>query len=416
MGNEIAELTNLKSMELKKHVAVIHSNSNISLLQRKISNALLFHAYETLLTNDEHEIQISQLTKLIGYDSHDHKKIKQSLMDLLATVIEWNIVDGDKIDKNDTWNASSIIADASITGSTCSYSYSNKMRKLLYHPSVYGRLNMHIQAKFQSSYGLALYENCNRYQDIGQTPWFELEKFRKLMGVEESKYKIFRDFKVRVLDKSVEEVNKFSSLTVEPKLKKINRKVVAVQFLINRSRHIDIARTGNKIAEKGLPEVLKECYGLSKKQISEVFEQFNENYITEKIKLVESSSSFIAGKIKNLGKYLLSALNDDYQPAKSATQNKKGEDLKVIKNKSLQYKQYVRNTFFMEFSKSTESIKGKLLEEFELHIKKTIYFPQYIKDGIKNILVEDQLIKYLINKEKGGVDSLLPYDKWIEIQ
>jgi len=412
MGKELAELPNLRSMDLKKHVAVIHSNSNISLLQRKISNALLFHAYETLLTKDEHEIQISQLTKLIGYDSHDHKKIKQSLMDLLATVIEWNIVDGDKVDKNGTWNASSIIADASITGSTCSYSYSNKMRKLLYHPSVYGRLNMQVQAKFQSSYGLALYENCNRYQDIGQTPWFELEKFRKLMGVEESKYKIFRDFKVRVLDKSIEEVNKFSSLIVVPKLKKINRKVIAVQFLINRPKHMDIEATNNKIAGKGLPDLLKDCYGFSKKQITDVLAQYNESYITEKITLVESSASFIAGKIKNLGKYLLSALNDDYQPAKSTTQKKQGADKKALKNNSQQYQQYVRNAVFVEFNKSAKSVKNKLLEEFELHIKKTIYFPQYVKDGVKNILVEDQLITYLINKESWLSNNILPYETW----
>ena len=89
MNMRKAEGISERSLELKKHVAVIHSHSKISLLQRKISNALLFHAYDNLLIKDEHEIQISTLTKLIDYDSHDHKKIKQSLMDLLATVVEW---------------------------------------------------------------------------------------------------------------------------------------------------------------------------------------------------------------------------------------------------------------------------------------------------------------------------------------
>ena len=78
MNMEKAEGVNQRTLELKKHVAVIHSNSKISLLQRKISNALLFHAYDDLLIKDEHEIQISTLTKLIDYDSHDHKKIKQA--------------------------------------------------------------------------------------------------------------------------------------------------------------------------------------------------------------------------------------------------------------------------------------------------------------------------------------------------
>ena len=303
MGKDLASFSNQTTLELKKHVAVIHSNSKISLLQRKISNALLFHAYDNLLTIDEHEIHISALTKLIGYDSHDHKKIKTCLMELLATVVEWNIVDGDKIDKEGVWNASAIIADASIDGSTCTYSYSNKMRNLLYHPSVYGRLNMQIQARFQSSYGLALYENCNRYQDIGQTPWFELSKFRKLMGVEDEKYKIFRDFKSRVLDKSVQEVNKHSTLKVEPKLKKQNRQVVAIQFLINRTEANTLTRIevpATAVAGASLPEILKSEYGFSKKQIAEVMEKFEEAYIHEKIKLVINSSSYTSGKIKNL--------------------------------------------------------------------------------------------------------------------
>ena len=39
-----------KALELKKHVAVIHSSNKLTLLQRKIANALLFNAYEELLT------------------------------------------------------------------------------------------------------------------------------------------------------------------------------------------------------------------------------------------------------------------------------------------------------------------------------------------------------------------------------
>ena len=136
------------------------------------------------------------------------------------------------------------------------------MRKLLYHPNVYGRLSLEIQAKFQSGYGLALYENCNRYQDIGKTPWFELEKFRKLMGVDDNKYKIFRDFKTRVLDKSVEEVNKHSTLIVEPKLKKINRKVVAIQFAINKSNK-KFEETIKTLESSSISTLLKNNYGLS---------------------------------------------------------------------------------------------------------------------------------------------------------
>src|SRR3990167_7227073 len=131
-----------KNLELKKHVGAIHSSNKLSLLQRKIANALLFNAYDDLLEKEEYEIHIGTLCKLIGYDSNDHKTIKKGLVNLLATVIEWNLVDGDRLDTEGIWNASSIIADASIDGAVCTYSYSNKMKRLLYRPEMYGRLNM----------------------------------------------------------------------------------------------------------------------------------------------------------------------------------------------------------------------------------------------------------------------------------
>lgn len=403
-----------RSLELKKHVAIIHSNSKISLLQRKISNALLFHAYDNLLTQDEHHINISALTKLIDYDSNDHKKIKQALIDLLSTVVEWNIIDGDKIDKEGIWNASSIIADASIQGSTCTYSYSNKMRKLLYHPSVYGRLNMNIQAKFQSSYGLALYENCNRYQDIGQTPCFELSKFRKLMGVEDNKYKIFRDFKVRVLDKSVEEVNKYSSLMVEAKLKKQNRQVVGIQFLIKKRLSDEGILNSLNGVETNIQNVLKENYGFSQKQIAEVISTYSEEYIKEKIKIIENSPSYRNGKIKNLGKYLLCALSDNYQPVINKAVPKINQDSQSIKKYTQEYKKYVHSSVLNYFYSTTEETKGELLNNFKQYISKSIYRTEFEKNGLTGILVQDQFVKYILNAEKQLNIPIQSYEDWIK--
>lgn len=363
-----------KSMELKKHVAVIHSSGRVSLLQRKIANALLFHAYNNLLTKEDHSIHVSVLTSLIGYDSHDHKRVKQALINLLATVIEWNIVDGERIDKEGTWNASSLIADASINGAICTYSYSNKMRKLLYHPSVYGRVSLEVQAKFQSSYGLALYENCNRYQDIGQTPLFDLDKFRKLMGVDENKYKIFRDFKTRVLDKAVEEVNKYSPLTVEPILKKQNRQVISVQFLISHNK-VEQSQTNDIPKNKTvLIDKLRKQFGLSQKQILILTEKYDDSYIDEKMRIIESSESYLSGKIKNLAKYLLCAVEENFQSVKtSKVKSKIYEPTTKIEEHRAEYEKYKKDVLLEQFSKLDLQDQEVFTSKFEKFISKTLY-------------------------------------------
>ena len=44
---------------LKKHVSAIHIGAKLSLLQRKLVNALLYNAYDELLTAREHSISAS---------------------------------------------------------------------------------------------------------------------------------------------------------------------------------------------------------------------------------------------------------------------------------------------------------------------------------------------------------------------
>lgn len=397
--------------ELKKHVALIHSHSRISLLQRKIANALLFHAYDNLLTQDEHVIQLSTLVKLIGYDSHDHKKIKQGLMDLLSTVIEWNIVDGDKVDKDKVWNASSLIADASINGATCTYSYSGKMRQLLYHPDVYGRLNMQILARFQSNYGLALYENCNRYQDIGQTPWFDLPKFRKLMGVEENKYKIFRDFKTRVLDKSVDEVNKHSQISVEPIYKRLDRQVIAIQFQIKKRKSTqEMNRLGS------VRDILESKFSLAGKQLSELLARYDEPCIREKIQLLESSKAWQTGKIQNPGSWLLSALAEDYQPALKHSPQPGRFGNTVNETERSAYHNYLRERIFKRFAEMDTEPKVQIQSDFKKKIARTIFLKVYEQSGMSNLLLQDQFVKFILSFENTLSSGLETFEFWKKTQ
>lgn len=405
-----------KTLELKKHVATIHSSNKLSLLQRKIANALLYNAYDDLLIKEEYQIHIGSLCKLIGYDSNDHKSIKKALVNLLSTVIEWNLVDGSKVDMEGIWNASSIIADASIEGAICTYSYSNKMRKLLHRPELYGRLNMLVQAKFQSSYGLALYENCIRYQNIGQTPWFDLAKFRQLMGIGEGKYKIFRDFKTRVLDKAIEEVNKYSPITIDSQMRKQNRQVIAIQFLIKQTRDV-IESDKQEVA--ALPtqqtEILKLKFGLSKKQLDDVFSAYTADYIVSKMTLIENSASFKAGKINNLAKYFLSALQEDYQPTKSSPFLSKvvvAKQKHEEQHRAEEYRRYQDKELFKLFEQRDSATKETVLKKFQKFVSRGIYHDIYLRDGLANILVRDQLCLFLRHDDPESAQGIMPYAEW----
>ena len=199
---------------LKKHVGLIHCENKLTLIQRKICNILLFNALDKINDQDIHEIPLRQLCSLVGYNSNDSKLIKDSIKTLISVVMEWNLLEDSKFLKEEdypeediSWNASSLLAGASIKKGMISYSYSPQMKSVLSSLDIYGRINLFVQAKFNSTYSLVLYENCVRFKNIKQTSWFPIDLFRSLMGVPEEKYRSFKEFKRNVINVAVNEVN-----------------------------------------------------------------------------------------------------------------------------------------------------------------------------------------------------------------
>ncbi len=319
--------------ELKKHTAAIHCSNTLSLLQRKITNALLYHAYKELMEKEEHQISVKQLCRLIGYQGNNHAAIKEALKGLLSTIIEWNLISDDS--GNENWTASSIIASVSLEGPACYYAYSPRMKQLLHSPSMFGKIDLVIQAKFRSSYGLALYENCIRYRELPYTKWFDIDLFRKLMGIQAGKYEIFRDFKKRVLDKAIDEVNTYSDLLINLECIREGRKVTKVRFSlkarakkIRLGNHNPLQLADENALEQSLQRKLLGIYGLSEEQVEELLKGYAPEFIAEKMTLVEKSSSFHEGKIQNLAGYLISAIKQNFQKTQQANKTPALEDAK----------------------------------------------------------------------------------------
>lgn len=371
--------TGCQKNELKKHIAIIHCMNTLSLLQRKISNALLYHAYPNLQTQDEHEITIKQLCNIINYNGHNHAVIKNALKGLISTVIEWDVIDS--LTGEEDWTASTMLASVNLKGPVCRYSYSTRLKSLLYTPSMYGKINLYIQAKFSSSYGLALYENCIRYKGLANTRWFDLEIFRKLMGVPDGMYPIYRDLKKRVLDKSIEEVNNFSDIYVEPEISRVGQKVNAIRFLIKNiskknlldQKHNDpnIIEYENNDLEDNLNLLNKvtSSFGIKRENVIKFINEYGYNHVERIFELVETSSSYTQGKINNIAAYFIKAIKDNYQPPKSSKLNNEARQIEIFVNEKKE--------------REDENLKYQLDREY------STYVFDYIMDKI-DLLPEEQ--------------------------
>ena len=85
-------------------------------------------------------------------------------------------------------------------------------------------------ANLDSSYAIRLYELVIQWRSTGKTPKFELQNFRKQLGVESSQYKTMSNFKKFVLDFAVQQINTHTDITVKYDQHKEGRSIVGFTF------------------------------------------------------------------------------------------------------------------------------------------------------------------------------------------
>lgn len=420
---------------LKKHVGLIHCENRLTLIQRKVCNILLFNAFDNINDQEIHIIQLKQLCSLVGYNSHDTKLIKDSIKTLISTVLEWNLLEDQKFLNEDdypedlmAWNASSLLAGASIKNGTISYSYSPQIKPVLSSLDIYGRINLFVQSKFNSTYSLVLYENCVRFKNIKQTAWFPLQLFRSLMGVTEDKYSSFKEFKRNVIAVAVNEINQKSDIYIEPQFRRAGRNITAIQFIISENdgyqpsfrkpRQVVIDSSPQK--ESSLLENLVSEFGLSERQAQEIIKAFDYHYILQKINLVKSKKN-----IKHSGAYLVSALQKDYRDNEnkvpkvvtlpmensSVREAKAASEIAPLKNKYILYKLKKYKGFIEQ---QADTIQSKIQDAFVQFLKPNAQlYKTYQRKNLSSPFVITEFIAFLETHFSEIIGEYMTFDDYL---
>lgn len=87
-------------------------------------------------------------------------------------------------------------------------------------------------SQLTSNYSVRLYELLTQWRQAKKTPLFELENFRQQLGLGSNEYKIMSNFKQRVLDLAVNEVNEHTDLKVSYEQQKKGRRITGFKFKV----------------------------------------------------------------------------------------------------------------------------------------------------------------------------------------
>ena len=398
MSQSIKKFNNDKQI-LKKHVSAIHAVADLSALQRKLVNALLYNAYDNLLTDRDHKINTRILCDMIGFDSKNISYLKEALVGIVETVMQFDIMEDDG---ERSWEAMSLLTYVKVKGGVCTYRYEQSLAEKLFHPDIYSKINLSVLRNLRSSHALVLYENCLRYVGVGQTPVWDLALFRKLMAVE-GRYKEFKFLKRDVIIPAMNEVNKHSNIQVDLLTVRQGRSVAALQFTVKPNSQLALLGMEDEdeiTASEAYQSLLKQ--GVSKTLARSWIIEHGEEYVLDKIDLTLSQAA--TGKIKSskVG-FLKSAIEQDFHNENTEKQKqievvqtakiereKLSRQLEALKEArrgaEASYRDHCSEMIEEAFQALSEAQRGVVSGEFRLGLGSRIYVDAFNKSGWKDRL------------------------------
>lgn len=406
--------------KVKKPVEAIQCANTFSLLQRKMYNVLLANAAGNLYSEVTHRITMRILCNLMGYRSNDYKTIKQKFRELRRMDIEWDVINENG---NKVWTNTSPLSLARVIEGEgiCEYEFTPSLIPFLDRPAQYAKFSLAIQAKFKSCYGLALYENCERYRNIGYTRIFDIPTFRKLMGVGETEYLEFFALKRRVIHIATKEVNQYADFDVEAEYEKQGRSITAIKFSIKNKPEVLVA------SPSPLEDKLKNYFALAQKDIDKHLKKYGALYVEEKMNTIINSDSFKKGLIKNMAGYLKAALADDFQTGVSSKTivARQHQDHEVRVNAQRQqdeklnqerraYESYLSKGICQWSVNSEEEIRSQIFQNFEQHLGSGVYLEIFRRQGLDNILIADQFVEFARCKYPEILSTMLSFEEYVK--
>ncbi len=274
----------------------------------------------------------------------------------------------------------SMISFGQIENGICSYRYDEYLAERLYDPEIYATINLKIQRDIGSGYALSLHENCLRYKTVKSTGWWEIDKFRRLIGAENPHYDDFRRLNAKVIKPSVNEINKVTEIQISPEFKKEGRKVAFVRFLIKENpqqtllnsedldEYVEIRKTETylKLREHGIGERLAILWTMQDEERAKEVIDYVEN--KAKKKQVKGTT---AGYIRKL-------IEDNAEVGKSSFES--GLEIQEQKNKELAERK-------LKEDKIKASHEEVLRERISLIVKNLS--PKEIKSYIEKYCLQD---------------------------
>ena len=295
-------MLNMNSNEIiiDKNSSSIQISNKISSTQRKCYNYMLKIAKNEFKKDKSKrifQVTADELMIFFKIGIKNHTYIKNELEVLNRTQVRYNILGKNKRSKES--GAFTLIAGFKYIQGVITYSFPPHIEEMILSPKVFGKINLIVIKSLRSKYSMALYELAEDYISV-QIPKMSMEQFRELMGVKNGQYTSIKDFRKRVIDVAIDEINRSDniSFTIDYDLLKTGRKITHIKFIVHKKENV-----------LELKERQKKFYGWRKSIVEQYKGQTICNNLTElkylKWTLFFISENGLLGKIVEKNRMIL---------------------------------------------------------------------------------------------------------------
>ena len=289
--------------------------------------------------------------------------------------------------------------------------------------------------QLRSSYSIRIYELLKQYEAV-KTRTFEVEEFKRMLGIEEGKYKQFGHFKNRVLIVAQRELQEKTDINFKFKGIKKGRKVAKIKIDIYKNTATEtivdilpIFDTDVELQDIPRAEWIQKLlhFGISEEKGKSLIDTYDLDQIKRNLNYVQNEVNI--KRIHNVAAYTVSAIKYDYEL--QAQKSKDVQEQNSVKDNdrekhSLEEKQkyFLENNQNLEekclqikrlheliaSSSNEDCLSSEIVERYRMEIKRYLY-DHIIKRKelcLPNIDVEDfadneirQLFKEIAKYDQG---------------
>ncbi|MEA3642270.1 MAG: replication initiation protein [Lamprobacter sp.] len=405
------ELTCKAEEQLLKPTATVHVGNRLSLIERKVFNALIWH-FQRHQGKTDNQMSVNLLMSLIGLGrSKNMDVIKEALEQLTTTAIIWNSL---KQDRTTNWGVCTFLAGAELCGGQLRYVLNPLLVDKVQNPTLFAKIQLLIQTQFSSKYALALYEFliddlCRAGSPKTHSLEVSLDTLRHVLQFDGP----YKHLNADVLKPCLREINQHADIDVRYQAIKSGRSVAAIRFVLERKAvqlmlggmieaTVEADANGDPpiedITDPLITALIAQGVGLRKAKA--LVAAHDEERIRGN--LAHAVAEHKAGKVKNFAAYLVRAIEEDYRPMPEPPRQPSEPSPRLAARQAQEQlkadwerfrSQRVRERFAALTEAEQEAHRAAFVER--LQHGRSILLKPYRRDGFKSPMVEAQFFAEL---------------------